>query len=90
MRASLLIVLVALALAACGERAPNPYPAEAKAHFDTTCPPESEVCACTWERVTRAMTYEEYQAALARMREQGLMDPRVTRARGWCLERHES
>lgn len=90
MRTGLLIALAALALAACGKSAPNVYPQEAKTHFESTCPPESEVCVCTWERITRAMTYEEYQAALARMREQGLMDPRVTRARGWCLERHES
>lgn len=90
MRFAPLIPLGALALVACGQGAPNAYPAEAKAHFDTTCPPESEVCACTWDRVTRTMTHEEYQAALTRMREQGLMDPRVTRARTWCLEHHSS
>ena len=90
MRTGLLIALAALALAACGQGAPNAYPQEAKTHFESTCPPESEVCVCTWARITRAMTYDEYQAALARMLEQGLMDPRVTRARGACLEQHPS
>ncbi|HCK83057.1 MAG TPA: hypothetical protein DHW63_00585 [Hyphomonadaceae bacterium] len=90
MRLGLIIVLGSIALAACGQGAPNAYPQEARTHFESTCPPESEVCVCTWERITRAMPYEEYEAALARMRERGLMDPRVTRARGWCLEHHES
>lgn len=85
-----LVVIGTLALAACGSAQPNAYPAEAKAEFDASCPPESEVCACTWNRVTRALTYEEYEAALERMRREGLMDPRVTHARTWCLEHHES
>ncbi|MEQ1618778.1 MAG: hypothetical protein ABL883_10600 [Terricaulis sp.] len=80
----------AMALAACGEPAPNPYPAEARAHFESTCPPASAACACTWDKITRSMTYEEYEAALVRMRERGNMDPRVTRARGACLEQHPS
>jgi hypothetical protein len=78
----------ALFLAACGQAAPNPYPTEAKARFDASCPPEDTVCACTWDKITRTLTYEEYQAALTRMRSEGLMDPRVTRARGACLERN--
>jgi hypothetical protein len=73
-------------LAACGEPAPNPYPQEARANFERSCPPENPECVCTWERITRSLTYEEYQAALERMRNEGLMDPRVTRARTWCLE----
>lgn len=83
-----LILACALALTACGEPAPNPYPASAKAHFDTTCRPEDPVCQCTWEALTRAMTYEEYEAALARFREAGRMDPRVTRTRTQCIERN--
>lgn len=82
------IILAGALLAACGEPAPNPYPAEAKAQFEQSCPPESEVCACTWDKITRTMSYEEYEAALARMHTEGLMDPRVTRARGACLEKH--
>jgi len=78
----------ALALWACGQAAPNEYPESARARFEASCPPESAVCACTWDRLTRTMTYEEYETALARFRESGLMDPRVTRARTQCLERH--
>jgi hypothetical protein len=81
---------LALMLAACGQSAPNPYPAEAKTRFDQSCPPQSAVCTCTWEGITRAMPYEEYEAALQRFRETGNMDPRVTRARTRCLERHDS
>ena len=75
-------------LAACGERAPNPYPQSAQARFSMSCPPASAVCTCTWDKITRTLTYEEYEAALARFRESGLMDPRITRARTQCLERH--
>jgi len=85
-----LVALGAMLLAACGERAPNVYPESARAHFESSCPRESEVCVCTWDRVTRTLTYEEYEAALERFRETGLMDPRITRARTQCLERHDS
>ncbi len=78
----------AVALSACGQSAPNPYPEAARARFEVSCPSESAVCACTWDRLTRTLTYEEYEAALARFRETGNMDPRVTRARTKCLERH--
>ena len=73
MRRAVYALAVSAALAACGERAPNPYPAAAQTQFERSCPPASAVCACTWDRITRTMTYEEYSAALARFREQGLM-----------------
>ncbi|HRK65851.1 MAG TPA: hypothetical protein PLN53_15750 [Terricaulis sp.] len=79
-----------LLLAACGAREPHAYPESAKARFEASCPRESAVCTCTWENLTRTLTYEEYDAALSRFRETGLMDPRVTRARTRCLERHPS
>jgi len=83
-----LAALAVLAVVACGERAPNPYPQSAHERFNQSCPPESAACVCTWDRVTRTVTYEEYEAALARFRETGLMDPRITRAKTQCLERH--
>ena len=87
-------MLVALSglflLSACGQQAANPYPESARARFDQSCPRESAVCTCTWDRLTRTLTHEEYEAALARFRETGRMDPRVTRARTYCLERHPS
>jgi hypothetical protein len=77
-----------VALAACGEAAPNPYPAAAHARFEVSCPSDSAVCVCTWDKLTRTLTYEEYEAALQRFRETGNMDTRVTRARTQCLEQH--
>lgn len=88
MRAGLIALVGALMLSACGEAQPNPYPQAAQARFEASCPSESAVCRCTWDKLTRTLTYEEYEAALQRFRESGLMDPRVTRARTQCLERH--
>lgn len=82
-----LIALGAVLLAACGEAAPHPYPESAKAQFEASCPPDNPVCVCTWDKITRTLTFEEYEAALARFRETGLMEPRVTRARTHCVER---
>lgn len=84
------VLSCALVLAACGEPAPNPYPEAARARFEQSCPPASEVCVCTWDKLTRTLTYDEYEAALTRFRETGRMDPRVTRARTQCLERRPS
>ena len=61
----------------------------ARAPFEASCPPSSKVCACTWDQITRSMTYEDYQAALTRYNERGLMDPKITHARTVCLERGE-
>jgi hypothetical protein len=85
-----LIALVALGLAACGQAQgePNIYPQAAQAQFEASCPSENAVCTCTWDKLTRTLTYEEYEAALTRFRETGLMEPRVTRARTACVERH--
>lgn len=84
------IALVAIGLAACSEAPaePNPYPAAAHAQFSAACPADNPVCTCTWDKITRTLTYEEYEAALTRFRETGLMEPRVTRARTVCVERH--
>lgn len=86
----LLVAMGAFALASCGQGAPHNYPAVAQTSFHSSCPVEDEMCACTWDRITRTLTYEEYQAALERFRREGLMEPRVTRARGECLERFGS
>lgn len=89
MRVRLLLALGSmLSLFACGEPAPNPYPTSAQARFEASCPPESAVCACTWDKLTRTLTYEEYEVALTRFREEGLMDPRITRARTQCIEQN--
>ena len=76
----------ALLLSGCGETAPNPYPEAAQPAFHANCPAEDATCRCTWDKITRTLTYEEYEAALARFRETGTMDTRITRARTQCLE----
>jgi len=89
MRYALAALLGAISLAACsGEGPPNPYPQSAHERFSMSCPPASAVCVCTWDKITRTLTYEEYEAALARFRETGLMETRITRARTQCIERH--
>ena len=84
------LVFVSLSVSACGRSEPYDYPASAQARFEQSCPPESAVCACTWDRLTRTVPFDEYEAALTRFRDEGLMDPRITQARTYCLERHES
>ena len=76
----------AMEVSGCGAGAPHEYPASAAAQFHATCPANDPVCICTWDQVTRSMTYEDYQAALDRYRNEGLMDPRITRARTHCIE----
>jgi hypothetical protein len=83
--------LIAAALVGCGggePAEPNPYPTSARVEFERSCPPTSAVCTCAWEEITRTVTYEEYQAAMAHFRETGLMEPKLTRARTKCTERH--
>jgi hypothetical protein len=90
MRRVVMALCGAMLLWGCNASQPNPYPESAQERFQMSCPPESAVCTCTWDKVTRAMTYEEYETALERFRETGLMDTRITRARTQCLERHDS
>ena len=71
MRWALAALLGLGVLAACGERAPNVYPQSAHERFNMSCPPESAACVCTWDKITRTLTYDEYEAALARFRETG-------------------
>lgn len=78
----------AMALMACGEGAPHEFPESARAQFSGSCPSSDPVCVCTWDKITRAMTYEDYQAVLQRYQSQGLMDPRITHARTVCVEAH--
>ena len=78
----------ALMGAGCTKPEPHPYPAAAQAQFNASCPANDAVCVCTWDQVTRSMTYEDYQAALETFRTDGTMDPRITRARTHCIENH--
>jgi hypothetical protein len=88
MRWGFIALFGATIIAACGPSAAHPYPEAAQARFEASCPSDSAVCRCTWEGITRAMPHEEYEAAVTRFRQEGLMDPRITRARAACVERH--
>ena len=90
MRRLLTALSGALVLMACGEGAPHQYPASAQAQFNATCPASDPVCVCTWDKITREMTYEEYQEAVTRFRRQGLMDHHITHARTVCVEHARS
>jgi len=89
MRSAFFAVCAAVLMAGCGQHEPYDYPASAHAMFAASCPSSSKVCVCTWDQITRSMTHEEYQAALTRYNERGLMDPKVTHARTVCIERGE-
>lgn len=80
------VSIAALLVSACGPGAAHDYPQSAHARFSATCPASDPVCECTWDKITRQMTYEQYQAALARFRSEGLMDTHVTHARTQCVE----
>ncbi len=68
MRWAFAALMGAIVLTACSsERAPHPYPQSALERFSMSCPPESAVCTCTWDKITRTVTYDEYEAALARV-----------------------
>ena len=91
MRAFLALIaggLLSTALVACGHSEANPYPQAAQREFFRSCPAENAVCTCTWDKLTRDLTYDEYQVALEHFRETGRMDPKVTHARTVCTERH--
>jgi hypothetical protein len=81
-------MIASLALAACGLGQGHAYPDAARAQFNRTCPAGDPVCDCMWEKITRTVSYEDFEAATARLEEQGLVDPRIVRARTECLERH--
>jgi hypothetical protein len=85
MRRSLALLSAAL-LTACGAGEPYEYPDAARTEFHAVCPASDPVCACTWDGITRTMPHDEYEAIMQRFRDEGLMDPRLTRVRAKCRE----
>ncbi len=71
-------------LAACSEKPAHEFPPESRALFAQGCPTGKPECDCMWDQITREMTAEEFDAAMARFDEKGLMDPRLTQARHDC------
>lgn len=79
----IVLSLFAIAVAAC-QRPPHPYPPEARAGFDNFCKYEARKCDCAWDKITRAMTFEEYVAAIDDFESRGVMDRRIVMASVDC------
>jgi predicted small lipoprotein YifL len=86
MRDVISVLVLAVLLAACGPKAAHEFPPEARAKFAEGCATGDPKCDCMWERITRTMTPEEFDAAMARYKEKGLMEPELTAARLECRE----
>ena len=64
MRALTSIALV-LTLAACGQQEAKTYPPSYELNFMRACEaqqPAADMCACTWERITREIPPDEFAA----------------------------
>lgn len=72
-----------LGVASCGAP-PHPYPPETRAAFAKICQYEPRKCDCAWDKITRAMTYEDYVAALDDFESRGVMDRRIVMASVEC------
>lgn len=81
-----MIFLAVIALAACSAQAAHDYPEAARAQFAEGCATGDPKCDCMWDRITRTMKPEEFDAAMTRYKEKGLMDPKLTAARLECRE----
>jgi hypothetical protein len=80
------VLILALFLVACGQQPARDFPPEARARFAEGCPTGKPECDCMWDKITRTMTLEDFDAAMSRFSEQGLMDPRLTDARLECRD----
>ncbi len=84
----LAVVALTLIVSACGAQKAHDYPAEARQQFAADCTLDDVLCACMWDEITKDLTYPDYEVALERFRTEGLMDPRITKARTSCFEQH--
>lgn len=80
------IALILLLLGACSEAPARDFPPEARERFAEGCPTGKPECDCMWDKITRTMTLEEFDAAMSRFSTEGLMDPKLTNARLECRE----
>jgi hypothetical protein len=80
------MVLALTFLVACGAPPAREFPPEARARFAEGCPTGKPECDCMWDKITRTMTLEDFDAAMSRFSEEGLMDPKLTNARLECRE----
>jgi hypothetical protein len=71
-------------LASACEPAANPYPENTRADFMALCRMGAEPCDCAWDKITKAMTHDDYQNALKTLETRGTMDPRIVSASLAC------
>jgi len=58
-------IALALTLAACGRQEAETYPPQYELNFMRACEaqrPAANLCACTWERITREVPPDEFAA----------------------------
>ena len=79
-----------MALSGCGRGEANEFPPQHQAEFHRSCPASDPVCVCIWDEITHAVTPDVYEELMQRFRREGLMNPKITRARTVCLERNRS
>jgi hypothetical protein len=76
-----------LGAAACGsEPPPNPFPAEAQSAFLQVCSGGEAYCACSWDKITRQFTAEDWEEAQAALVATGHPDPRIVVIANACRE----
>lgn len=65
---------------------PNPFPPEAQTAFIAACRGGEAFCACSWDKITRRFTAEEWSEALAHLEAMGAPDPRIVTISHTCRE----
>jgi hypothetical protein len=86
---SALITGLGLMLLACAPSlpAPNPFPDEARSQFmQQDCPGGGAFCDCSWDRITREFTADEWAEARANLEATGHPDPRIVVISSQCRE----
>ena len=84
-----LAVVAGCFAAACSQALPppNPFPEDARAQFmSEDCPGGGEFCACSWDRITREFTAEEWTQAREDLETTGRPDPRIVIISSQCRE----
>jgi hypothetical protein len=84
-----LAVIAGLVAAACSQAAPtaNLFPEEARTHFmEQDCPGGGAFCDCSWDRITREFTADEWAAARASLEATGRPDPRIVIISSQCRD----
>ncbi len=88
MHMRLLIVSISAVVGACSAApAPNPFPENVRAQFMAQdCPGGGEFCECSWDRITREFTADEWATARANLEATGHPDPRIVIISSQCRD----